>query len=63
MHNLFRSGTAFLIVSGISFLTAAIIGLKALVTGDASKGVAGACIGSAVVWLVIGLAVRSKKTK
>ena len=63
MYNLFRSGTAFLIVSGISFLTATIIGLKALVTGDASKSVAGACIGSAVVWLVIGLAVRSKNTK
>ena len=63
MHNLFRSGTAFLIVSGISFLTAAIIGFKALVTGDGSTAIAGASIGNAVVWLVIGLAVRSKNTK
>jgi hypothetical protein len=36
MHNLFRSGTAFLVVSGIFFLTAAIIGLKTLVTGGGS---------------------------
>ena len=63
MHNLFRSGTAFLIVSGISFLTAVIIGFKALVTGDGSTAIAGASIGNAVVWLVIGLAVRSKNTK
>ena len=63
MHNLFRSGTAFLIVSGLSFLAAAITGFKALVTGDGSGVIAGACIGNAVVWLVIGLAVRSKNTK
>jgi hypothetical protein len=63
MRNLFRSGTAFLIVSGISFLTAAIIGVKTLVTGVGSTAIAGASIGNAVLWLVIGLAVRSKNTK
>jgi xanthine/uracil permease len=63
MRNLFRSGTAFLMVSGISFLAAAIIVAKRLVTGDGSTAIAGASIGSAVVWFVIGLAVRSKNTK
>jgi hypothetical protein len=34
-----------------------------LVTGDGSPAIVGASIGNAVVWLVIGLAVRSKNTK
>jgi hypothetical protein len=63
MHNLFRSGTAFLIVSGISFLTAAIAGVKYLVTGSGSAAIPGAAMANAVVWLVIGIAVRRKNTK
>lgn len=63
MRNLFRSGAAFLIIAGISFLAAAITGVKYLMTGNGSVAVPVTTAASAMVWLVIGIAIRSKNTK
>jgi len=50
-RNLFRSGTVFFIIAGISFLVAAI------------KETAGGLVVNGVVMLVIGIVIRSKNTK
>ena len=63
MRGLFRSGAAFMIVAGLSFMAAALMVVKALVTGNGSPAIIGAMVANAVVWLVIGNAVRSKNTK
>jgi len=63
MGNLFRSGAAFMIIAGISFAAAAITGVKYLLTGTVSAAIPGVMVANAVVWLIIGMAVRSKNTK
>ena len=63
MRNLFRSGAAFLIIAGICFVVAAITGVKYLMTDNGSAVTAVIMVANGVVWLVIGIAVRSKNTK
>ena len=60
MRNLFRSGTVFFVLAGISFL---VVALKYLMTDNGSAGSSGAFVATGVVWFVIGLAIRSKNTK
>ena len=60
MRNLFRSGVVFFMLAGISFL---VVALKYLMTDNGSAGSSGALVATGVVWLVIGLAIRSKNTK
>jgi hypothetical protein len=60
MRSLFRSGAAFFILAGISFVVAA---LRYLMADNGSEGKSGALVAIGVVWLVIGLAIRKKNAK
>ena len=60
MPGLFRSGAAFMIVAVISFIAAALILVKGLVTDNGSMGTAVTFMGAAVVWFIIAIAVRRR---
>ena len=59
MLNLFRTGTVFLFLAGISFLVSA---LKYILS-DESAVFSGSLVAAGVVWLVVGLAIRSRNAK
>lgn len=60
MRNLFRSGTAFLIVAAVSFIAAALGVFTGLVTDSGSIAIPVIFFSVAGMWFIIGIAVRRK---
>jgi hypothetical protein len=59
MRHLFRTGSLFFVLAGISFL---VVALKYLMTDNGSAGSSGALVATGVVWFVVGLAIRKKNS-
>ena len=63
MSNLFRSGTAFFIVAGISFLAAAITTVRYFMTEDGSVAPTGGVVANGVVMMIVGMAIKKKNAQ
>ena len=63
MRNRFRSGTAFFIIAGLCFLSAAITAVRYWMTDNGSVATSGGTVAVGAVMFIVGIAVRSKNTK